>query len=217
MANLPARGLYAITDRHHCALPSILSNVEQAVRGGAVIVQYRDKGTDTPRRKLEASQILEICRDSNVPLIINDDVSLAKSISADGVHVGKDDGTLANARAQLGPNAIVGVSCYNSVELALSAQRGGADYIAFGRFFPSSVKPNAIQASLEQLRQNRPRFTVPVVAIGGITPENANIVLDAGADLLAVINAVFGTDDPRYAASRFSKLFPQQTSGVVDD
>lgn len=207
MALLPTSGLYAITDSGLCASPSIVSNVEQAVQGGAVIVQYRDKGNDTSRRKSEASQLLEICRDSGVPLIINDDIALAKSIRADGVHVGKDDGSLANAREQLGPNAIVGVSCYNSIELALSAQRDGADYIAFGRFFPSTVKPDAIQASLEQLRHNRSRFTIPIVAIGGINSDNAKILLDAGADLLAVINAVFGVDDPGEAALRFSKLF----------
>ena len=101
----------------------------------------------------------------------------------------------------------MGVSCYNSIELALSAQRDGADYIAFGRFFPSTVKPDAIQASLEQLRHNRSRFTIPIVAIGGINSDNAKILLDAGADLLAVINAVFGVDDPGEAALRFSKLF----------
>ena len=207
MSRFPSRGLYAITDSELCASPSIVCNVERAIRGGAMVIQYRDKSTDTDRRRTEGSELLEVCHANGVPLIINDDIQLAKDIGADGVHVGKDDGTLATARAALGADAIVGVSCYNAIDLALSAQEAGADYVAFGRFFPSSVKPNAVQASLEQLRMNRSRLTVPVVAIGGIKPDNAEELLDAGADLLAVINAVFGADDPGLAASRFSELF----------
>ena len=207
MSTFPSRGLYVITDEILCASPSIAGNVERAIEGGAVVVQYRDKGTDDERRRSEALQLLEICHAYAVPLIINDDIALAKSIHADGVHVGKDDGSLAQARAALGPGAIVGVSCYNTIELALSAQSAGADYVAFGRFFPSSIKPDAVQASLSELRANRSRLRVPVVAIGGIKPDNAQELLNAGADLLAVINAVFSSGDPFTAASRFSRFF----------
>ena len=207
MSSFPSKGLYAITDRELCASPSIEDNVERAIQGGAAVIQYRDKGTDGARRKAEALGLLDVCRANQVALIINDDIDLATNIGAHGVHVGKDDGTLAEARAALGPNAIIGVSCYNSIEMAIAAEAAGADYVAFGRFFPSSIKPDAMRASLGELRANRSRLNVPVVAIGGINPDNAQELLDAGADLLAVINAVFGTEDPRSAASRFSQFF----------
>lgn len=207
MSSFPSKGLYVITDRELCASPSIEENVEMAIQGGAAVIQYRDKGVDRVRREGEALRLLEVCRASQVALIINDDIELANVIGAQGVHVGKDDGTLAEARETLGPNAIVGVSCYNSIERAIAAEAAGADYVAFGRFFPSSVKPNATPASLDELRENRSRLHVPVVAIGGINSDNAQELLDAGADLLAVINAVFGTEDARAAASRFSHFF----------
>ena len=207
MTRFPIKGLYAITDRDLCASPSIESNVEAAIRGGATVVQYRDKGTDEKRREAEASRLLEVCRANNVPLIVNDDIELAKHIDADGVHVGKDDQSLTRAREILGSEAIIGVSCYNSIESALTAQSAGADYVAFGRFYPSSIKPGAVQASIDQLRANRTCINVPVVAIGGIKPDNAKDLLDAGVDLLAVINAVFGTGDPFAAASQFSEYF----------
>ena len=207
MSSFPSRGLYAITDRELCGSPSIEQNVELAIQGGAVVIQYRDKGTDKARRKAEACRLLEVCRAYQVALIINDDIDLAADIGAQGVHVGKDDGTLAQARAALGSDAIVGVSCYNSIEKAVAAEAAGADYVAFGRFFPSPTKPDASPATLKELRANRARLGVPVVAIGGINSDNAQQLLDAGADLLAVINAVFGTGDPRAAASRFSHFF----------
>ena len=135
MSSFPSRGLYAITDRALCASPSIEQNVEMAIQGGAVVIQYRDKGTDIARRNVEARRLLEVCRANQVALIINDDIKLAADIGAQGVHVGKDDGTLAEARAALGSDAIVGVSCYNSIEKAVAAEAAGADYVAFGRFF----------------------------------------------------------------------------------
>jgi thiamine-phosphate pyrophosphorylase len=203
----PPRGLYAITpDGPHP--PGFLeSSVEDAIEGGAVAIQYRDKSGDGPRRHAAASALCEICRRRQVPLIVNDDVALASAVGASGAHVGRDDTALGAARARLGPDAIIGVSCYGSVEQAVEAARQGADYVAFGRFFPSSTKPGAVPCSREVLEQARDAVSVPVVAIGGITPENGAVLLAAGADVLAVIDGVFGRGDVRAAAAGFSGLF----------
>lgn len=202
-ARLQGQGLYVITDGPR---PDLLDAVALALAGGARLLQYRDKTGDDARRLAEAKAIRALCAAHGVPMIVNDDVALALAAGADGVHLGEDDGDLQAARAVLGSPAIIGVSCYDSLERARQLAAAGADYIAFGAFFPSPTKPHARRASLELLRQTA-ALGVPRVAIGGITPENAGLLIDAGADYLAVISAVFGDTDVRAAAARFAHLF----------
>ena len=206
-ANWTLRGLYAITDSGLAADGNLLQQVEQALRGGARAIQYRDKTGSPQQRRQQAADLLRLCRESGVPLIINDDLGLAVELDADGVHLGRDDPQPELARSRLGPEAIIGVSCYNELERALAAQRAGADYVAFGRFFASSSKPEAVQATPALLREARRRLALPLVAIGGITPENGASLLSAGADMLAVIHGIFGQPDIQLACERFARLF----------
>ena len=201
------RGLYAITDSKLLSPEHLIQAVAQAIQGGAVMIQYRDKGDDTARHLWEAQDLYNLCRPLGIPLIINDDVELAAQIMADGVHLGQDDGEIATARARLGERAIIGVSCYNELERAIAAEAAGADYVAFGSFYPSQVKPNAVRASPELLTEAKARLSIPVVAIGGINADNGAPLVAAGADLLAVINAVFGQADVTAAASRITQYF----------
>jgi thiamine-phosphate pyrophosphorylase len=203
----PLKGLYAITDRHLATAGGIAWQVEQALLGGARLIQYRDKGTDHRRRLEEAEALLHCCRHHSVPLIINDDVELAAEIGADGVHLGNEDTALAAARQRLGRDALLGLSCYNDLERALAAQTAGADYVAFGSFFSSPIKPGAAPAEIELLRQARQKLTIPIVAIGGITADNGAQLVRAGADMLAVISGVFGQTDITAAAKKISQLF----------
>ena len=203
------RGLYAITDTELLANGILLEHVGQAIRGGASVIQYRDKQLSPAERQLQATALAELCRNRDVPLIINDDVALAASVGAAGVHLGRHDSDLPEARRQLGPDAIIGISCYNRLELARQATASGADYVAFGRFFPSNTKPGAVQAIPALLTEARQAIDVPIVAIGGITPENGGELIRAGADLLAVIHGVFGQPDVEAAARRYAALFDQ--------
>lgn len=200
----PTRGLYAITQTVHKSIDTILIEVEQVILGGAVVVQYRDKQPQDAL--LLALELVQLCHAYHIPLIINDDVELADQVSADGVHLGKDDGSIAQARQRLGSNAIIGVSCYNSVEKALVAQQQGADYVAFGRFFPSSSKPLAAPAEINTLQEAKRILTIPMVAIGGILPENGTPLLNAGADLLAVIGGLFASQAEQ-SARAYRALF----------
>lgn len=200
-------GLYAIADTGLLPHKGLGNAIALALLGGATLVQYRDKSPERGRRYREASALQQICRQHNVPLIINDDLQLAAEIGADGVHLGRDDPSLTSARRLLGADAIIGVSCYNELERALSAEQAGADYVAFGRFFPSETKPEAIQASLDFLREARQKLTLPIVAIGGITPENAPEVIDAGANAVAIIGGLFKSQDIRATAATYQQLF----------
>lgn len=200
---LQGRGLYVITDGPR---PDLFQVVAQALAGGARLLQYRDKTGDHARRLTEARAIRALCAARQVPLIINDDVALAHAAGAAGVHLGEEDGDVAAARTVLSEDAIIGVSCYDSLNRARELAAAGADYIAFGAFFPSPTKPHARRASFDLLRQSA-ALGVPRVAIGGITPDNAQSLIDAGADYLAVISAVFGDPDVRGAATRFAQLF----------
>ena len=202
-ARLQGRGLYVITDGPR---PDLLEVVALALAGGAKLLQYRDKTADGARRLAEAQAIRALCDAHNVPMIINDDVALAQASGAAGVHLGEDDGDIAAARVLLGPGSIIGVSCYDSADRARQLAAAGADYVAFGAFFPSPTKPLARRASLDLLRQTA-ALGVPRVAIGGITPDNGGPLIDAGADYLAVISAVFGDPDVHAAAARFAQLF----------
>ena len=148
-----------------------------------------------------------LCREHGAISIINDDVELAAEVGADGVHIGKDDAALSAARARLGQGAVIGMSCYNRLELALDAECQSADYAAFGAFFPSRTKPNAVFADIDLLREAKEKMNIPVCAIGGITAERAQTLVEVGADMLAVISDVFAADDIEAAARRFAQLF----------
>lgn len=197
-------GLYAITP-DSSDQESLLKRAQACIAGGAQLLQYRNKqhlNADT------AIALAHLCRQHAIPLIINDHIDLAQQ--ADGVHLGKDDGDIASARRKLGPGKIIGISCYNSLERALDAESAGADYVAFGSMFASDTKPNAPRASLELLREAKAQLRIPIVAIGGITLHNAQALIDAGVDALAVINAVFGAADVVQAAQQFTHLFKQK-------
>lgn len=204
---LPVKGLYAIADSQVLAPASMHRAVAQAIDGGAGAIQYRDKGGDPARRQAQARALVQLCRTYQVPLIINDDVQLAQAVEADGVHLGRDDAALTHARQTLGHGAIIGVSCYNNLPLAVAAQAQGADYVAFGSFFPSPTKPDAVRADVQLLRQARAQLHCAIVAIGGITPDNGAALVTAGADALAVIHGVFAQPDPMQAAQRYAALF----------
>lgn len=201
------RGLYALSDTELCPGARLLPAVEAAIRGGARLVQYRDKSRDAVRRAAEARALVELCRGHGIPLIVNDDVELAAAVGADGVHLGKDDGDPGLARVRLGPRAIVGASCYDSLERAVAAAQAGADYVAFGSFFPSETKPGAVRARPTLLTEARRRLSIPLCAIGGITPENGRALVESGADMLAIIRGLFAASDVTSAARAYSKLF----------
>lgn len=202
------RGLYAISDGPRADLLDVCA---AALDGGATILQYRDKSADRGRRLREAQALQALCARWSVPLIVNDDVELAAAVGAAGVHLGADDAALAQARERLGADAIIGVSCYDSLERARQFAAAGANYLAFGAFFPSPTKPGASRATPDLLRDARP-LGLPLVAIGGITPDNARGLIEAGADAIAVISGVFGATDPRVAAGLYAKLFDTDQS-----
>jgi len=207
------RGLYAITDARVTDPKQIVRAVEQALLGGARLVQYRDKGDDDARRAETAGRLRRLTRTHGALLIINDDVELAAQSGADGVHIGRHDAALREARARLGREAIIGVSCYNQFQLAQQAVAAGADYVAFGRFFPSRTKPDAVPADLDLLCRAKRELDVPVAAIGGIGIDNAAPLVAAGADMLAVVDGLFAQADIRAAAERFRALFLRGSPG----
>jgi thiamine-phosphate pyrophosphorylase len=204
--NARIAGLYAITP-DLADTDDLLRRVHAALRGGARVLQYRNK-TAAPALRLAQAQALQaLCAEFGVPLIINDHLDLAIAVGAAGVHLGSDDGNLAEARAQLGPGRLVGASCYDRIELAQAAIAAGADHIAFGSFFASGVKPDAARPPIDLITRARQRFGVPVVAIGGITPANAPQLIAAGVDAVAVISALFAAPDIEHAAREFRSLF----------
>ncbi len=173
----------------------LLGQLELALKGGAALVQYRNKKADVALRLEQAQAIHRLCREHDVPLIINDHLDLALQINAEGLHLGGDDGDLVAARAALGPDKWLGASCYNRLELAQQALAAGASYVAFGAMFSSSTKPNAVVAEMAVLTQAQGLFNCPICAIGGITAENIGQVRAAGADWVAVIGSVFQATD----------------------
>ncbi len=202
----PSRGLYAITQTEHKSADTIVNEVIAVIKGGAAVVQYRDKN---PVDALSlARELVKICHQQHVPLLINDDVELAARTGADGVHLGREDGAISQARKRLGNDAIIGISCYDCVGQAITAQTEGATYVAFGRFFPSNSKPLAAPAHIETLRQAKRELAIPIVAIGGILPNNGAPLLEAGADLLAVIGGLFD-HQPEQSARAYRALFAQ--------
>lgn len=206
---MPVAGLYAITDGPR---DDAVASVRAALEGGTAMLQYRDKTQGTRRRRREAAALAALCDGFGVPLIINDDVELACRSSATGVHLGEDDADIALARAALGADAIIGVSCYDSLQRASDAAAAGANYLAFGAFFPTSTKATTRRATPELLHDAR-AFGLPLVAIGGITPDNGGALIAAGANFLAAISGVFGARDIRAAAQQYQKLFDADKSG----
>ncbi|WP_417662013.1 thiamine phosphate synthase [Pseudomonas sp.] len=203
------RGLYAITDSQLLADGKLLPYVEAALKGGAKLLQYRDKSNDDARRLREAEALRELCERYGAALIINDDAELAARLDV-GLHLGQSDGSLAAARALLGRNAIIGGTCHAELELAQSAINEGASYIAFGRFFNSNTKPGAPAATIELLNQAKTRFNLPIVAIGGITLETAPQLIAEGASMVAVIHGLFAADsadEVERRARAYSALF----------
>lgn len=198
------RGLYLITP-DDADTGRLLRRVA-AVASFATLLQYRNKAADRVLRRRQLEVLLPLCRGRGIPLLVNDDWELAREVGADGAHLGRDDGALATARARLGPDAILGASSYADPRRAIAAVAAGASYVAFGAFFPSATKPGAPVADLGVLRASS-RLGVPRVAIGGITPENAPQLLDAGADLVAVISGVFDAPDPAAAARAYRACF----------
>lgn len=198
------QGVYAVTpdieDTHH-----LLSLVEASLKGGVSLLQYRNKQADSRLRNQQSQKILTLCRAYGVPLIINDSVKLCLALDADGVHLGGDDGSLVAARERLGEK-ILGASCYNDWQRALAAEQAGADYVAFGACFTSSTKPLAVKADLAHFSRS---LSIPKVAIGGITEQNAKQVIDAGADAIAVVGGLYQATDVEKQAHKLSTLFKQ--------
>lgn len=208
-APLPLHGLYVLADTSLVKPAKLPAATAAAIEGGARLVQYRDKSDDRVRRWRDGNRLLSLCRDAGVGLIINDDVDLAVALGADGVHLGRDDAAPAAAKAQLPRGVIIGVSCYDSLARAEQAQAAGATYVAFGSFFPSTTKPNAVRAPIGLLVAARKRLLVPIVAIGGIDAGNGAELIEAGADFLAVAGAVMTARDTVTAARQVAALFNQ--------
>jgi len=199
-------GLYAVTPET-TDTPGLQRKVGDAIAGGARVVQYRNKTAGRSLRQEQAHALQTLCRANSVPLIVNDDIDLARDVSADGVHLGRDDLPVSAARALLGPDVLIGVSCYDNLRLAVDAERAGASYVAFGSFYPSVVRPGAVRAPIELLTRARGTLRLPIVAIGGITADNARQLIAAGADAVAVISALFESDDLRASAQTFGRVF----------
>ena len=209
------RGLYAITPdaTDSSALETAVAKLFSAAAAACAALQYRNKSADTGTRLEQARRLATLARRHGVPFIVNDDLQLAIAVKADGVHLGRDDGDVAAARAAL-RGKLLGVSCYDSIAEARVAVSAGADYVAFGSVFPSSTKPGAVRAPLRLFTEAK-ALGVPLVAIGGITPQNAAAVLRAGADALAVISALFDAPDIGARAHEFAQLFATRPGATV--
>lgn len=200
-------GVYAITPCGTMDFDEILRRSALLLGGGLCALQYRDKDAGHSERRRRATSLHTLCLAHGTPLIINDDPRLALAIDAEGVHLGADDPDPARARDLLGPSAIIGVSCYDDIGKAVQASESGADYVALGAFFPTATKTPRARATLATLLSARARISSPIIAIGGITPENSAELVSAGADALAVVSALYGADDPQHQLQLFQKLF----------
>lgn len=201
------KGLYVITDCNRLDSQMMLDRTEKILETGISVLQYRDKTDDQARHFDMALTLREMCDRTATMFVINDDIRLAYDTGADGVHLGKDDSPFDEARSLLGVNAIIGISCYNDIQAARRAQTQGADYIAFGAFYQTRTKTGTVEASPSLLTKAKAELSIPVVAIGGITPDNGYALIEAGADMLAVISSVYDTDDPGQVVSTFNALF----------
>ncbi len=199
-------GLYAITPDFE-STDDLLNKMRQVLEGGAQLVQYRNKSASKVLLREQAAALLQLCRKHQIPLIINDHVDLAMEIDADGVHVGQNDTAVTHARKKLGRGKIVGASCYNNGDLAFQAEKQGADYVAFGAFFPSLTKPNALSVTSDLVARVRKKIAIPIVGIGGIRLTNAAAVIQSGCAAIAVCNDLFHTEDSKVKAAQFAQLF----------
>lgn len=211
-ARWPLHGLYAITP-DECDTRRLCECVDLVVGAGVAVLQYRNKAANAELRERQVRALQPICREHGVPLIVNDDWRLAATTGADGVHLGAEDGDVAVARARLGASALLGASCYDDLALAANAVAAGADYVAFGAFFPSPTKPHAPRASV-QLLSNATGLGVPRVAIGGIRPDNARPLIASGASMIAVISGLFDAVDPAASVRAYLSCF--EPSGNPD-
>jgi len=202
------QGIYLITP-DNVNTDDLIHQVRPLLNAGIVYLQYRNKLADPALRYQQACALQPLCQAAGVPLIINDNVKLAHAIGADGVHLGEDDGEITAARLLLGKQAIIGASCYDSLNRAKNAVAAGANYIAFGAFFPSQSKANTRTATLDLLRKSAV-LNVPKVAIGGIRPQHAAMLKNAGADMLAIISGVFSVADPLAALRTYQYAFTQE-------
>ena len=200
------KGLYAITP-DSADLNTLIQKTKSAIEGGAFMVQYRSKIQDRDVKMQQCAAILRLCREYEIPCIVNDDVDMCRILEADGVHLGEKDDNIAEVRHILGEDAIIGSSCYDQLDRAKSAQKEGASYVAFGAMFPTSTKPNAPRASLALLKEAKREIQIPIVAIGGITVNNAHDVIKTGIDAIAVITSLYEAKSIKETAETLSKMF----------
>ena len=200
------RGLYAITP-DSADLNTLIQKTQLAIEGGAFMVQYRSKIHDRDVKMQQCAAILRLCREYDVPCIVNDDVEICRVLKADGVHLGEKDDNIAEVRHILGEDAIIGSSCYDQLNRAKQAQKEGASYVAFGAVFPTPTKPNAPRATLELLRKAKSEIQIPIVAIGGITMNNAHDVIETGIDAIAVITNLYESNSIKETAETLSSMF----------
>lgn len=200
------RGIYAITDCVNTTDQELLEKSNNILKTGVALFQYRNKEPDQQKKKKLALELQSLCHQHNTPFIVNDDITLAKDISADGVHLGKDDADIHMAREILG-SVMIGISCYNDINRAIAAQNSGADYIAFGSFFPSLTKPDAKKADINLVKKAKLSLSIPIVAIGGITPENGKQLVDVNIDYLAIISGLYSVSDTITATQSYNDLF----------
>lgn len=195
-------GLYVITNEDLMPETAFMGMAEAAITSGASVLQYRDKSSDKSKRLYQAKRLKTLCDKHHVYFIINDDIELANQVDADGIHIGKKDLPISETRELIGPNKIIGVSCYNQKTLAIDAIKNGADYIAFGSFFGSSIKPDAPHATTELIPSLKIMHNTPICCIGGITLENQSKLLEAGTDMIAIISDIFSQTDNAKIAHR---------------
>ena len=200
------KGLYAITP-DSADLNTLIQKTKSAIEGGAFMVQYRSKIQDRDVKMHQIAAILRLCREYEIPCIVNDDVEMCRVLEADGVHLGEKDDNIAEVRHILGEDAIIGSSCYDQLDRAKSAQKEGASYVAFGAMFPTSTKPNAPRATLALLKEAKREIQIPIVAIGGITVNNAHDVIKTGIDAIAVITSLYEAKSIKETAETFAKMF----------
>ncbi len=203
------KGLYAITP-DMADLNTLIQKTQLAIEGGAFMVQYRSKIDDRDAKMRQCAAILRLCREYEIPCIVNDDVDMCCVLEADGVHLGEKDDNIAEVRHILGEDAIIGSSCYNQIERARQAQKEGASYVAFGAIFPTPTKPQAPRATLELLKEAKREIQIPIVAIGGITVNNAHDVTKTGIDAIAVITSLYEAKTIKETAETFSKMFHEK-------
>ena len=200
------KGLYAITP-DSADLNTLIQKTQLAIEGGAFMVQYRSKIHDRDVKMQQCAAILRLCREYDVPCIVNDDVEICRVLKADGVHLGEKDDNIAEVRHILGEDAIIGSSCYDQLNRAKQAQKEGASYVAFGAVFPTPTKPNAPRATLELLKKAKSEIQIPIVAIGGITMNNAHDVIETGIDAIAVITNLYESNSIKETAETLSQMF----------